>query len=450
MSSASLFGTDGVRGRFGTPPLDEQTVRRLGAAVGQNLVRRFDRPSVVLGGDTRDSTPELARWLAGELLSQGVELTHLGTVPTPCVADAVVSLDASTGIAVSASHNPHPDNGIKLIDGHGYKWSEQAEGRIEAAMIDEDLPTPGRTLPELAIDHRPVEAYLGRLTASIAGDGKALAGLRIALDPGHGAASALAAPLFEHLGAEVELLHAAPDGANINQDAGSTHPHHVAQRVVDAGCDLGFAFDGDADRAVMADELGNVRDGDAILYLWALDLATRGALPQRRIVATSMSNLGLEAALARHKIGVERCDVGDRAVVDTLRHQRLRLGGEQSGHIIDLERSTTGDGLRTALEMAALRQRAGRPLSEMLSDLERFPQLLRNVPVARKPPLEGLARVAEARREVENALGDQGRLVLRYSGTEPVARIMIEARDGAAIPPLCARLENALLEDIGQ
>lgn len=451
---SGLFGTDGVRGAFGKPPLDEATVRALAAALADELLLGGERPRIVLGGDTRESTPVICRWLSEELVGRGVESTYLGVVPTPCVAFVTRARSATCGIAVSASHNPHQDNGIKLIDANGFKWSPEAELRLERRLEAE----PTRTLcppVELEIDKEAVLAYRSSLLGSLPradstpGDSRPLAGLAVALDAGNGAASAFARPLFEQLGARVSLVHADPDGRNINLGCGSTHPRVVAALVRETGADLGFSFDGDADRALIADDTGEVRDGDAILYLWGRDLARRGRLPGQRIVATSMSNLGLEVALRREGITVERCDVGDRAVVETMRGEGIELGGEQSGHIVSLSLSTTGDGLLTALQIAGLKQRDGRPLSAMLAGFERFPQLLRNLPVRHKPDLNGLPAVVETSRRVEQDLGSEGRLVLRYSGTEPLVRIMIEGPTRDRIEALADDLAEVLEAEIG-
>jgi phosphoglucosamine mutase len=269
------------------------------------------------------------------------------------------------------------------------------------------------------------------------------------LDAGNGAASTYAGELFTRAGAAVELLHAAPDGRNINASCGSTAPEEMAAATAAGAADLGVAFDGDADRAILADERGQVRDGDAILYLWATDLARHGELTPPRIVATTMSNLGLERALARERIGVVRCDVGDRQVVETMRREGIVLGGEQSGHIVESALGATGDGLLTALHMAALVHRAGRPLSALLAGFRRYPQVLRNVRVKEKRDFAALPRLAAAARAVEAKLGDDGRLLLRYSGTESLARVMIEGPDQAEIESLAAELAGVIADEIG-
>ena len=449
-SRPELFGTDGIRGAFGVPPLDEPTVRALAAALVQQLPT--SSRGVVLGGDTRDSTPVLCRWLGEELTTHGVDVTYLGVVPTPCVATTVIRSRASCGIVVSASHNPHPDNGIKLIDRDGFKWSPAAEVQLEgrlysvAAGVTTSASTTSSTF-DARVDHTAVDAYLDHLAESLPGT-RPLEGLSVALDTGNGAASAFAGPLFERLGARVEVIHQEPDGRNINRACGSTRPEEVAELVRDRGHDLGFAFDGDADRAIVVDEEGRIRDGDSILYLWARDLARHDQLPGNRLVATSMSNLGLEVALRREKIEVVRCDVGDRVVVETLRSLGIELGGEQSGHIVRRTLSTTGDGLLTALQVAGIRSREGIPLTHLLEGFERFPQLLRNLPVRAKPEISSLPSVMEASRRVEAQLGSNGRLVLRYSGTEPLVRIMIEGQDRTEIEALADELAEVLSAEL--
>ncbi len=459
-----LFGTDGIRAPFGEEPLTAVTVRRIGLALGQELFGAHSEPEaplVLLGGDTRASSPTLVEWMSEGLASAGVRTVDLGTLPTPAVAWAVPRYAAAAGVVASASHNPAADNGLKLIDRAGFKWEQEAEERLEArigGMKGEEV-RPGSARAAAAADQPGSRAtdseagqrYLDWLLRE-SGGRQALSGLRIALDTANGAAAALAGTLFAALGAEVELHSASPDGGNINRDCGSTHPEALAGRLATGDFDLGFAFDGDADRALLLDERGALHDGDAMLYLWARDLQQRGLLGVPQVVATSMSNLGLERALDAIGVGVLRSDVGDRAVVSMLRDQGLRLGGEQSGHLVDLHCTTTGDGLLTATRMAriaAAAARAGRTISTELAGFRRFPQILVNVRVARKPPFAELAGVSAVARKVEEGLGSQGRLVLRYSGTEPLARIMIEGADEASIGELASDLANAIRQEIG-
>jgi phosphoglucosamine mutase len=443
--TAPRFGTDGIRARFGTEPLVEGTVRRIGAALGRELAERAAEPLALLAGDTRASSPALARWIAAGLAHGGARAVDLGVLPTAAVARLVPARGAAAGVVLSASHNPAEDNGIKLIDENGFKWSEAAEHELERRIDAEPEPPAG----DAAAHRDPGGAaeYEAALEAELGGR-RALAGLRIALDFAHGAASGFER-LFEALGAAVVAVGDEPDGANINRGCGATHPGTLAARMRAGGFDLGFAFDGDADRAILIDERGEVRDGDAMLYLWALDLASRGELAPARIVATSMSNLGLERALAERGVGVVRCDVGDRSVVEALLRERLRLGGEQSGHLLDLRRSTTGDGLLTALVLAGIVARSGRRVSELLAGFRRYPQILLNVRVRSKPALDALPAVAAAARRVEQSLGAEGRLVLRYSGTEPLARVMLEGPDDATVRALAGELAEAIRAEIG-
>jgi phosphoglucosamine mutase len=442
-----LFGTDGIRAPFGTYPLDEKTVTRLGWRLGHRLKKQTPSPSVILGGDTRESTPELCRWIANGLRAAGVAPRFGGVLPTPAIAYLVREKGAAGGVAVSASHNLHPDNGIKLFDKAGFKWDERLERRLEEQLLANDDPLQTQPGP-LSIETSLSAHYFEFLVADQKQSGS-LSGLRVILDSANGAASPFAAPLFEKLGAEVVSLSARPDGRNINADCGSTRPQVMAESVVQHGAHLGIAFDGDADRAIFADEKGQVRDGDAVLFLWANALHRRGLLEPASIVATSMSNLGLERALRRRGIEVVRCAVGDRAVVATMQSHRIVLGGEQSGHIVYLPRSTTGDGLVTALRIASLVSVSGQSMSALLRDFERYPQVLRNVRVPHKPELGTLDRVMSTAREVEAGLGTEGRLVLRYSGTEPLARVMIEGPDLELIESMASRLLEAFRLDLG-
>jgi phosphoglucosamine mutase len=453
--SRRLFGTDGIRASFGDEPLTEPTVRRIGAALARHLAagdRRRSLPLVAIGGDTRASTREIATWLAEGLAAGGAETRWLGVLPTPAIAWWTARLGASAGVAISASHNPAADNGIKLIDSSGFKWPAEEELALER-RIAETAPLPPRVgetdaPPEKPASDEYASRYLRWLADESGGRG-ALKGKRIALDTANGAASALAGPLFRSLGAEVTHFFDRPDGSNINRGCGSTDPRVLVAAMSEGKFDLGFAFDGDADRCLLVDERGELRDGDAMLYLWATERHRRGQLTVPRVVATSMSNLGLERALAAHGIDVERCDVGDREVVAALRRLGLRLGGEQSGHLIDLHIATTGDGLLTAVVLAAILARRGLTASRALADFRRFPQVLTNVEVASKPALESLASVSAAVRSAEERLGGEGRLVLRYSGTEPLARVMIEGPDQTTIHLLAEEIAAALRNEIG-
>ncbi|HVS61968.1 MAG TPA: phosphoglucosamine mutase [Thermoanaerobaculia bacterium] len=450
-ASRRLFGTDGIRGAFGRPPLDRETVQRVAWEVGRGAVERTSGEArVVLGGDTRDSTVPIAEWVAAALAAAGARPHWLGVLPTPGVAFLVRELGAAAGIVISASHNPHPDNGIKVLGADGFKLAVETERQLEARIATAVVPALDEI--SLELDREPARLYAAALAAAAReGNGeRPFAGLRIGLDSGNGAAASLAVDLFRSLGAEVPVsLGDRPDGTNVNLACGSTAPEELARQVVETGCDIGFAFDGDADRVVMIDDRGGVRDGDEILFLWACDLHRRGRLTPPAVVATTMSNLGLDRALDRCGIAVRRCDVGDREVVDALRRDGLVLGGESSGHVVHLGLSTTGDGLLTALGVARLAVRAGRPISDLLAGFERFPQVLRNVRVRDKPPLESIAPLQRAVRDIELKLGADGRLLLRYSGTEPLARIMIEGPDPGSVTAWSEELAAVLEREIG-
>ncbi len=454
-TSQRLFGTDGIRGRFGEPPLDRETVTALAVHLAATLRSHNhgnDKPRAVLGGDTRESTPEICRWLASGLLAGGVDLHYAGIIPTSGVAWLTRELRCAAGVVVSASHNPRPDNGIKLVDPDGFKWSDEDEAALESLLARPIPEIPEIQPAALAAEPELRERYLRHLASTIPSPRPGeppLAGLRVVLDTGNGAASGYAGELFERLGAQVVLLHAEPNGRNVNEGCGSTAPEEMAARVVAEGADLGAAFDGDADRCILADERGEVRDGDAMLYLWATSLQRSGRLQPPKIVATSMSNLGLERALAAAGVGLVRCNVGDRYVVEAMRRDGILLGGEQSGHIVQRELASTGDGLLTAIQIAFLRHQDGRPLSAMLAPFRRYPQVLLNVRVAKKQAFETLPAVAAAAQDVERRLGTDGRLVLRYSGTEPLARIMIEGPEQAQIDGMAAELATAIRMELG-
>ena len=442
MTDNRLFGTDGIRGPFGSPPLDVATVQRLGSVLGRHLRSRSERPRVLLGGDTRDSTPEICRWLAESLTASGTDILYAGVLPTPAISRLVVELGCSTGIAISASHNPHPDNGIKLIEADGSKWKMEAERILEEELLRSPLPPKVKPV-ELLPDETLSNVYL-ELLAGITGRESPFTGVRVTLDSSNGAASELASKLFRNLGAQVESLGDRPDGRNINAGCGSTMPQQMAATTAASGSQVGFAFDGDADRVIVADENGTIRDGDAILFLLSTRMLETGALAPARVVATSMSNLGLEVALQQEGIELVRCDVGDRVVVRTLQQEQLTLGGEQSGHVVHLGLGATGDGLQTAILVTEAMLAGKRPLSELLSPFRTFPQILRNVRVRHKPDLLSLPPVKEAVERVDEVLGTKGRLVLRYSGTEPLARIMIEGADQTEVETLAEEIAVAI------
>ena len=445
-----------MRAVFGTPPLDRPTVQ----AVGYCFARLCGEGALILGGDTRASRTEITGWLAAAIRAAGCEVRSAGVVPTPAVAYLVTELGAAGGIVVSASHNPYTDNGVKLIGADGFKVDPSVERAIEDRIEDWVRGSSDPLPPEAARKRRPkadhqlhdepelADRYLEHLAASLPAK-RPLAGLRIAVDAANGAGAPYAERLFAGLGADCAVTCDRPDGRNINLDCGSTCTGRIADFTRATGSDLGVALDGDADRALLCDHRGRICDGDILLYVWATHLAARGALPGRRIVATTMSNMGLEKALEAGNVDVVRCGVGDREVVEVMRREGIRLGGEQSGHLVDLELGTTGDGLLTAAAVAAIVAASGRSLADLAAGFRRFPQTLRNVRVREKQPLESVPGLSEAVASVERELGTSGRVLLRYSGTEALARVMIEGPDQTRIEELCGSITSILETELG-
>ncbi|MCU0304810.1 MAG: phosphoglucosamine mutase [Thermoanaerobaculales bacterium] len=440
-----LFGTDGIRGRALEWPLDEATVGRLGAALAEELRAAGRRPEILLAGDTRASTETLASWFATAFRGAGGVVTWGGVLPTPAVSQLLRGGDRAAGVVISASHNPADDNGIKVLGPGGEKIDDEVERRLER-LVDTVEPAVSAALP--AVDHGLAERYLTTLVESHERP-EPLRGLHVVLDCANGAGSAIGPELLARLGARVTVIAARPDGLNINRGCGATSPQRLVGRVLAEGADAGLALDGDADRAILVDERGRVLDGDDILLAWARHLRKRRRLPGDRVVATVMSNFGLERFLAADGMRVTRCAVGDRAVWLAMAADGIALGGEQSGHVICSHHSVTGDGLLTGSHVLAIAADLERPVSE-LSDLVRMPQLLLNVPVAERRPFDEMPRVARELAEVEARLEGRGRVLLRYSGTEPLARVMVEGEDAGEIQELAGRLTDAVRADLGQ
>lgn len=419
-----LFGTDGVRGTPGHYPLDQKTVMGLATALSQLLTGRGLPLRVLLAGDTRASTPLLASWFAGALLHAGAEVVWAGVLPTPAVSHLLRTVGGfGAGVVISASHNPASDNGVKILAPSGEKLARADEEWLESCLSREgDTAFPA--LPEEDSSLR--QLYLRHLVETL--HPQALSGLTMVVDAANGAASHVAGPFFQALGAKVELIHASPDGHNINLGCGALHPQELAAVVRERKADAGVAFDGDGDRAVLVTSTGRVLNGDDLLLLWARFLKGEGLLPGGVVVATVMSNVALDAALRREGMRLVRCAVGDREVWETMRREKAALGGEQSGHVICAHHSVTGDGLLTAAHVLAAGVRQGKTLEER-ADLVPFPQVLLGVRVTRKPPLEQVPELFGALQEAESKLGNSGRVVVRYSGTEKLLRIMVEAAE---------------------
>jgi phosphoglucosamine mutase len=436
-----LFGTDGVRGTAGVYPLDPPTVSRLGAAIVRAL--SLDRPArLIVGRDTRESGEWIERELARGASAEGAVVSSTGVVPTPAVAYLAGAFDYDLGIVLSASHNPYGDNGIKVFSGRGEKFGDGEERRVEAIMADDGWRVPATT--EARLRHEPlVDAYLDHVRRLLPSAGR-LAGTRLAVDMANGATTTTAVRLLESLGFEIVALGDCPDGRNINRDCGSTHPANLAAAVSSRQCQLGVAFDGDGDRAIFADARGHIVDGDAVLLVLAVAALESGRLTGKTVVATVMSNIGLELALKRHGIRLIRTPVGDKYVMEEMLRGGYVLGGEQSGHVIQTEHLATGDGLATALGVLRIVEATGRSLADLASGLVTYPQTLVNVRVREKMPVESVPAVAAAIRRVEHALAGRGRLLVRYSGTEALLRIMIEGEDQASIQMWAEEIAEAV------
>ena len=450
----ALFGTDGIRGEAGRFPLDASSVRTIGYSLARYLGKAVRKtPTLVIGRDTRESGSWLERALVEGASAAGAECHLAGVITTPGVAFLTRSLQANAGIVISASHNPYHDNGIKIFSPSGQKIDDSVERIIEADVLNESEqdhhaehvePTPVST----AYEERLSERYLAFLSDEI-GKGLLLQGLTIVLDCANGASSALAPALFKGLGANVVAINVNPDGRNINQNCGSMHIAGLQERVVIEKADLGVAFDGDADRALFIDNNGNFVDGDATLWVLASYLQEKKRLNGDIVVATVMSNIGLEIAFRSRGIKLVRVDVGDKFVLEELLRLEASLGGEQSGHIILPALSLAGDGMITALYVVRVLRDSGHTLSKLTSGFERYPQVLVNVPVRQKTPFADLSRVQEVVNQVEKRLSQNGRLLLRYSGTEPLARIMIEGERQGEIETYAENIAIALRQSIG-
>jgi phosphoglucosamine mutase len=425
-----LFGTDGIRGVANRHPMTAEVALQLGRAVAERF-RHAGRPGrIVIGKDTRLSGYMLESALEAGIVSAGADVMLVGPMPTPGIAFITSSMRADAGVVISASHNPYQDNGIKLFASDGFKLPDEVEADLERRM---ENPAPFGDGPEMLIgkatriDHAEGR-YVQYLKDTFPRE-RTLDGIRVVVDCANGAAYRVAPLVFEELGAEVFTLGVDPNGRNINDQCGALHPEHTVAEVKRTRAEIGIALDGDADRVILTDERGQTIDGDQIMAILATRMLTRGTLPHGTVVATVMSNLGLERALNKQGGKLLRTAVGDRYVVEAMREKGLVFGGEQSGHIVFLEHSTTGDGLLAALQVLSIMVQEGRPLSELAHTMTRYPQVLLNFKVAHKRPLDELPIVRAAIAEAESALGSEGRVVVRYSGTEPKARVMIEGTD---------------------
>jgi phosphoglucosamine mutase len=445
-----LFGTDGIRAVAGESPLDPPTIFATGLALAATLKKLRPSPRVLLGSDTRESSPWITAVIAAGLQSGGVEVLNAGVITTPGVAYLTRKHEFAAGVVISASHNPWQDNGIKVFGGDGYKLPDATELEIEDEIFRRLKESPSAEIeilnaPPAGKEFREeYEAFLRGVVPGLNLNGK-----KIVIDCANGAAAVIASELFPSLGGEIHLTHVSPSGRNINENCGALHPEVVAREAKALGADLGITFDGDADRALFADAHGRVVNGDGVMLVTARDMKAKAELAGDLVVATTMSNMGLEAALRSSGIRMFRAPVGDKYVLEMMQKHQASLGGEQSGHILFPRRSTTGDGLLTALVLLDLLARSGKPLHELLSDLRVFPQVIVNVKVREKRPLEQIPAVVESIHQAETDLHGNGRVVVRYSGTEALARVMIEAESEQVMRVHADRIAQAIRVEIG-
>ncbi|MGA8030541.1 MAG: phosphoglucosamine mutase [Bryobacteraceae bacterium] len=449
--SRQLFGTDGIRGVAGEPPLDARTAHALGVALGSWARQAARHPSdgpaeVLIGMDTRESGPWLAAQVAGGLARAGVSARFAGVITTPGVAYLTRTGMFVAGVMISASHNPYHDNGLKVISHSGYKLADAVEIELERLM-GEWLKTGQEAIPRsLQADPSLDNVYSNYLANTVIG----CFPLHVVIDCANGSAIEVAPRLFERLGSKVVWIGAAPNGRNINLNCGSLHLDGLRERVLETRSDMGIAFDGDADRALFVSGMGRIVDGDAVLFLAATTLKREGKLPGNLVVATVMSNLGLERALESYGIRMLRMPVGDKYVLEEMLKQGAVLGGEQSGHIIFAEYATTGDGLLTALRVLEMVRDSGRSLDSLVDEMKTFPQKLVNIPVKEKRPLDELESVQSEIHAAEREFGDSGRVLVRFSGTEPLARVMIEAQSQEQVDKWTGKIADAIRAELGE
>jgi len=446
-----LFGTDGIRGVANAHPMTGEMMLQLGRALAYLIKQGPHRHRVVIGKDTRLSGYMLETALASGICSMGVDVLICGPLPTPAISNLTVSMRADAGAVISASHNPYQDNGIKFFSRDGFKLPDEIEMKIEELIANDELHHLRPTATSIGKAFRIEDAggrYVVYAKNTFPKD-LTLEGLTIVVDCGHGAAYRVAPAVLQELGAKVITIGASPDGKNINKGFGALHPETMCKAVLKTGAHLGVALDGDADRVIVADEKGRVVDGDAVMAICGLDLLRRRALPKRTVVATVMSNLGLDQCIAKAGGRVVRTRVGDRYVVEEMRKNGYSFGGEQSGHLIFLENATTGDGTVAALALLSVMVQSGRPISELARCMEVYPQAQLNLAVRSKPELGSLPAVMRAIQDVEKKLGKDGRVLVRYSGTEPKVRVLVEGPDKEQIEGYAGCIAAELKKAIG-
>ncbi|MBC8070587.1 MAG: phosphoglucosamine mutase [Deltaproteobacteria bacterium] len=448
MATRRLFGTDGIRGEANAAPMTPETALRVGMAVAAHFGHDG---RVLVGKDTRLSGYLLEGALASGMCAMGADVLFVGPIPTPGIAYLTRSMRAKAGVVISASHNHFADNGIKLFAADGYKLPDGLELELEALMEDGVLEHRRARGADIGRAWRIDDAkgrYITHLKQAFPAQSDLL-GMKVVIDCAHGAAYKIAPTVLEELGAEVIAIGVEPDGININDGVGAMYPEVLCAKVLEVGADLGIALDGDADRAVFSDERGKIIDGDAILAMCARDLHQRAELRGGAVVATVMSNLGLERSLAEVGVGLQRTPVGDRYVVEAMRGGGCNLGGEQSGHLVFIDHSTTGDGMVAALQVLTIMRRTGSPISRLAAVMTAVPQLMQSIKVARREPLEQLPGLTRIIRQIELELRDRGRVLVRYSGTEPKIRVMVECEDEASARDYVQRISEAAIAELG-
>jgi phosphoglucosamine mutase len=448
-----FFGTDGVRGVPNHEPLTMENVLELGRAVA--YVFRDEtakhRGKILIGRDTRSSGYMLEMALGAGITSMGVDVFFVGALPTPAIAFLAKEMRADAGIIISASHNPYTDNGIKVFDKNGFKLSDEVEHRIEKLMFSDELKK-GFSSPERLGMMKDLDDAKSRyivFAKECFPKDMNLEGKKIVLDCANGAAYEVAPAVLKELGADVIVTGNTPNGVNINDNCGALHPENIAELVKSNKADMGITLDGDADRVILLDEKGNTVDGDAIMAMIAIHLKSKGELNKDTVVVTPMSNFGFGVAMRANGIKIVEAAVGDRYVVEKMRDGGFNFGGEQSGHVIFLDQTTTGDGIIASLQLLAYMQKEGRPLSELAKVMKRYPQILNNIRVKEKKPFEKLEGFNERLNDIKNKLGDKGRVFVRYSGTEPIARVMIEGEKEETIKTYADELSNIIRSQIG-
>jgi len=447
-----LFGTDGVRGIANMDPMTAEMALQIGRATAYICKKKTHRHRIVIGKDTRLSGYMLESALVSGICSMGVDVLIVGPMPTPGIAFLTRSMRADAGMVISASHNPFQDNGIKIFSRDGFKLPDQTEETIEKLILDDAIKDLRPTADEVGKAFR-IDDAVGRYIVFLKNTFPAkldLEGLKLVIDCANGAAYKIAPAVFEELGASVTAIGISPNGKNINADCGSLHPGRLKEEVLKTGGNLGIAFDGDADRVIFVDETGAEINGDQIMAVCALEMARQNRLAKNTVVATVMSNMGLEKALGPQGIKVVRTQVGDRYVVEEMRRQEYNFGGEQSGHLIFMDHNTTGDGILSALQLLAVLVQTGKPLSELAEVMVTYPQLLKNIPVKNKPPLEQVPILQQRINEIELEIQGHGRLLVRYSGTENKLRVMMEGESIELITGHVDELAELVRQNLGQ